>query len=432
MNKNTVFLFSILPILVIPVVRAKQTVRRQSARVPAKAFQVKAQPSHQRKPTQVAKKRIVIFSSRGGGGHTAVSNGLRTYLGKDYDIQIVNVFDEILSSLDTFGTLSLGKVAGEDVYNFCLRCRWTNLAGGCATMGATYFRWRQSTVEKLLIDYFKFAKPDLIISVIPFLNAPFLAVAEKLQIPLLVLTNDLDTTNYINALVRPTYAKFRYTLPFDDPTLRDKIKSALIPDDKIVITGFPLRPAFFRKKDIKALKKKFKVPLDKPVVMVCMGAVGSLTIYRYVRTLARMKMPLHMIIVLGRNEQLKRNINKILLPPGVTITLLGFTDRMPDLMVISDVLITKPGPGTVCEAIESNLPMILDQTHGTLWWEELNVAFVLNQGFGATLTQFDDLPAILKGYLNGHAASIKQKMKNFKRECFELKIEPLIQELIAP
>ncbi len=383
------------------------------------------------KKKKLHKKRIVVFSSRGGGGHTAVSKGLKAYLEKDYNITIVNIFDEVLRSVDTLGSLTWGKINGEDFYNFCLRCRWTNLVGTFATTGAGYLNWRQSTVEKLVLEYFADTKPDLIVSVIPFVNAALLAVAEKLSVPFLVLTNDLDTTNYVNGIAHPTYQKFRYTLAFDDPGLKEKIKQAQIPDNKIVVTGFPLRPAFFAQPDVKALKKEFKVPKNRPVVMVFMGGAGSLTIYRYVRTLARMKMPLHMIVVLGRNEQLKRNISKILLPPGVTMTLLGFTDRIADLMAMSDILITKPGPGSVCEAVESNLPMILDQTHGTIWWELMNVEFVIKNGFGVSLTQFADVPVILKRYLDGEALVIKEKMKQFKRECFKDRIKPLIEELLV-
>ena len=85
------------------------------------------------------------------------------------------------------------------------------------------------------------------------------------------------------------------------------------------------------------------------MVMVFMGGAGSLASYRYVRTLAKLAMPMHILVCLGRNMRLSRNINKILLPPEVTLTIIGFTDRIADLMSISDVLITKPGPGSVCE-----------------------------------------------------------------------------------
>ena len=379
------------------------------------------------------KKRIVVFSSKGGGGHTAVSNGLKAYLDDDYEVTIVNVFQEVLGSIDTLGAVTFGSLSGEDFYNFCLRCRWTNVVGGFAKTGGSYMAWREDDVESLILDYFEFAKPDLLISVIPFINAATRKAAEKLDIPLLVLTNDLDTTNYVNAFAKGNYPKFRYSLAFNEPALKEKIKDAHIPEEQLVITGFPLRPDFFKEKDCTAIKKDFKVPEGKPVVMVFMGGAGSLASYRYVRTLAKLAMPMHILVCLGRNMRLSRNINKILLPPEVTLTIIGFTDRIADLMSISDVLITKPGPGSVCEALECNVPMILDKTSGAIWWEEMNIEFVEKHGFGETLHDFVALSTILPKYIKDsrYSQAIKKKMRSFKRERFEDKIKLLVEEMMS-
>ena len=378
------------------------------------------------------KKRIVIFSCKGGGGHTAVSNGLKNYLKGEYDISVANVFQEVISSIDTLGTITFGAVYGEDFYNFCLRVRWTNVLAGYTKAGLTYMTYRQTALEKLFNDYFKDAKPDLIISVMPYINTALLKVAEQLDIPFLVLTNDLDTTTYIHAMASPTYKKFKYTLAFDDPTIREKIKQAGFKDDQIAITGFPLRPEFFKPKDKTLIKEHFNVPEDKPVVMVFMGGAGSQASYRYVRMLAKMQLPMHILVCLGRNESLRRNINKILLPDDVTLTTIGFTDRIADLMTISDVIITKPGPGSVCEALQSNVPMILDQTGGTIWWEEMNVSFMVQHGFAESLSNFNDLNAIFPKYISDplFSEAVKKKMREFKRERFDQRIHALIHEMI--
>lgn len=391
-------------------------------------------PKIENKPRIIPrKKRILIFSSHGGGGHTAVSNGLNAYLFDDYEIKVANIFTDVLGSMDTLGALSFGAMGGEDLYNFCLRARLLGMAGSIGQMGNSYFTWRQDQAEKLIMDYFSLAKPDLIISVVPFVNAALLSVAQKLDIPFLVVTNDLDTSNYISGINNPTFSKFRYTLSFDDAELRKKVSTAGIKASQISVTGFPLRPEFFKAKDRVALKKEFNVPAGKPVVMIFMGGAGSLASYRYVRILARLGISLHMVVVLGRNERLRRNINKIMLPEGVTMTLLGFTPRIADLMAISDVLITKPGPGSVCEALESEVPMILDATTGTIWWEELNISFMVKHGFGVRLEVVQDLEKILPRYIkkDGYNLSIKKKMREFKRERFDKSIKPLVEQMLA-
>lgn len=401
---------------------------------PRPKVQLQKKISHQKvskKP--IRKKRIVIFSSTGGGGHTAVSKGLKHYLKNEYDITIVNIFQEVLSSVDTLDMLTFGMISGEDFYNFCLRVRWTNLVGHFVRAGCSYFAFRQKTIENLIADYFSSEKPDLIISVIPTVNAALLAVSERLDIPFLVLTNDLDTTNYVTGIQNPSYKKFRYTLPFDDPVLLEKIKQAGITKAHVVITGFPLRPEFFVAKDTLGIKKDFGVHPRRPVVMIFMGGAGSNATYRYVRKLTKMGLPFHILACLGRNENLKRNIQKILLPPHVSITIIGFTDRIADLMAIADVIITKPGPGSLCEALQSNVPMILDRTSATIWWEELNVNFMLNRGFAEVITDFNDLITVFPKYITNKAfrEEVKQRMRDFKRERFNLKIKPLISDMIS-
>ena len=308
-------------------------------------------------------------------------------------------------------------MTGEDFYNFCLRVRWTNVAGAIVSRGGGYLNWRQGAIEKLLLDYFCDEKPDLIISVMPVINASLLTVAEKLAIPFLVITNDFDTTNYINNIKAPTYPYFKYTLPFDDSDIKEKIKPAEFKKDQIVITGFPLRPDFFKEKNLEIIRRDFEVPDEKPVIMVFMGGAGSQVIYRYVRCLAKMNKPMHILVCLGRNESIRRNINKIMLPDCVTTTVIGFTDRIADLMAVSDVIITKTGPGSMCEALESNVPMILDKQCGALWWEAMNIEFIVKLGFAESLMSFGECRLLCK-YLDDpdYAYCIKKKMKEFKRE----------------
>ncbi len=389
--------------------------------------------SHISEQPLLLKKTIIVFSSVGGGGHLSVSKGLCGYLGDKYDVEVVNALKTILAPIDTLGTLTFGKVTGEDMYNFFLRCGWTNLLGSYAHMGESYMRYRHGDMVKLVRRFLVERRPALVISVIPFVNNAFLEACEELDIPFLVVTNDLDSSNYIYDLSPPYYKKFKYTIPFDDKAIREKIKPAKFGKEQIVITGFPLRPEFFATKKKQKLKKEFDVSEGKPVVMVVMGGAGSQASYRYVRMLARLKMPMHIIVCLGRNERLKRNIGKISLPKGVTITLMGYTDRIADIMAVSDVLITKPGPNSVCEALQSNVPMILDQTSGTIFWEHLNIDFMVNRQFAECLQDCTVLESILPKYLvdNTFVNGVKKKMNNFKGERFDKVIVPLVDQMIA-
>ncbi len=409
----------------LPIVKFRRKLARQAKPSVSRRKYTKASSS--------IKKNIVVFSSTGGGGHTAVSGGLCRYLGDRYNVTVLNSLKTIHSPIDTLGTITFGKVCGEDLYNFFLRCGWTNLLRHYSTAGTKYMGWRHGTLVKLTMNYFKEDKPDLVISVIPYLNGALLEACEKLNIPFLVLTNDLDTTNYTVKVHPPYYKKFCYTVPFDDEEVWDKIKALQIPKDQVVVTGFPLRPEFFTPKNVPKLKRKFKMPSGKPIVMVFMGGAGSQSSYRYVRTLARLNMPMHIIVCLGRNERLRRNISKILLPEGVTISVFGFTRRIADLMVISDVLITKCGPGSLCEALCLKVPMILDTTHGIIWWEQLNIDFMMKHRFAEQLSDYNNLEKILPKYFkdSSYTDQVKKRMNSFKYRRFDETIGPLVDQMVA-
>ena len=175
------------------------------------------------------------------------------------------------------------------------------------------------------------------------------------------------------------------------------------------------------------------MPSDKPVVMILMGGAGSYGCVRYVKNLARIEnIEMHLVVCLGRNENLKKKISQINLPKNITISMIGFTDRISDLMAVSDLLITKPGPGSACEAIASNLPMILDVTNKPLWWEQMNIDFVISHGFGDSVKNFRNLPELICKYLKDkkHLESVKKKIVKFKKTDFRKNIKNLLQQII--
>jgi 1,2-diacylglycerol 3-beta-galactosyltransferase len=81
---------------------------------------------------------------------------------------------------------------------------------------------------------------------------------------------------------------------------------------------------------------------------------------------------LGMAVVCGRNMKLQADLQRQAWENPTFIY--GFTRDMPDLMRAADVLVTKAGPGTIAEALNANLPIILySKIAGQ---EDGNVAFV--------------------------------------------------------
>ena len=87
---------------------------------------------------------------------------------------------------------------------------------------------------------------------------------------------------------------------------------------------------------------------------------------------------LALIIVCGRNKRLKARLEGRKWENPTLIY--GCTRDMPDFMRASDFIVTKAGPGTIAEALNAQLPIILySKLPGQ---EDGNVTFVQEEGAG--------------------------------------------------
>ena len=70
---------------------------------------------------------------------------------------------------------------------------------------------------------------------------------------------------------------------------------------------------------------------------------------------------LRIFVVCGANEELKEELEKLLSKyyGKKQVEILGYTDKVNELMAISDVIVTKPGGLTVTESLTMRLPMII-------------------------------------------------------------------------
>ncbi len=376
------------------------------------------------------KKKILIFSSRGGGGHISVMNALYEYLDDTYLIGHSFIFTDVLSQIDPAQWVTKGN--GEDFYNFCLKRKWYQCTNLMYNFGSWYYLWRQKKIQPIIEKYLQEHKPDLVISVIPLVNSIILDATTKLKIPFLLIPTDLDATIALNGIDTVSYDKFHLALSYNCPEVNEVPQKANIDPRYISYTGFPVKKAFFEPTNVRATRKSFGIPEDKPVILLLMGAQGSQDLYKFSKNIAKLQSPAHVIIVLGKSEELRSSLESIYFPPHITRTILGFTNQIPDLMKMSDLLISKSGSVSFNEAIYAHLPIILDSTSGVLKWEQLNHIFVKKYKLGESIKKIYRLPHMITDLIShkDRLEKIKENFDVFTEKNPEQEIQLLVKKIL--
>lgn len=378
------------------------------------------------------RKSAVVFYSSGGSGHLSTVQCLNSSLGQLLHIDAVNAFAGALQGVDILSRFTHGRFGGEDLYNFFLTHNWFGAAGALAAFGRRYFVQDEKRIKRHLAAVVDAKKPDMIVSVVPLINQALLSIAQERNIPFLVVTCDLDTYQYLVGFNAPDYHKFRYTLADDDAAFTAPLDLVGMRRQNIAVTGFPVRPEFYAPRSIeqkKRLRAQYNLNNTSPVVMVSMGGAGSTGTRRIVQQLLREDIPLQVIVCAGRNEQLVQNLKLMHCPPHIRLRVLGYTSQMGDIMAISNLLIAKPGPTTVSEAMCMELPLLLDGTQECLPWERFNMHYVLRKGGGDVFKNEEEFSNNFKRQLF-HKGTSEHGFR-YKSAAFPAKIRAVAGELCA-
>jgi 1,2-diacylglycerol 3-beta-galactosyltransferase len=149
--------------------------------------------------------------------------------------------------------------------------------------------------------------------------------------------------------------------------------------DKVCVVGQPVSqgcraPAF----DKSLLRERFGWPQDKQVILLVGGGEGMGPLAETARAIDESGLDVCLVIVTGRNSKLEAELKELTWEN--TTFIYGFTHEMSDFMRGSDVIVTKAGPGTIAEALNAELPIILyAKLPGQ---EDGNVDYVLSEGVG--------------------------------------------------
>ncbi|WWR15823.1 undecaprenyldiphospho-muramoylpentapeptide beta-N-acetylglucosaminyltransferase [Lachnospiraceae bacterium JLR.KK008] len=224
--------------------------------------------------------------------------------------------------------------------------------------------------------------PDVIFSKGGFVSVPVVRAACSLDIPCIIHESDM-TPGLANKLCIPVAKKVCCNFP---ETLQ------MLPEDKAVLTGSPIRAELRQGNRIAALDL-CGFTANKPVIMVIGGSLGAASVNKVVReALPKLLEDFQIIHICG-----KEKVDNLLLNiPGYK-QFEYVKSELKDLFALTDVVISRAGANAICELLALKIPNVLIplSAKSSRGDQILNARSFESQGFSLVIDEDDLADSVL-------------------------------------
>jgi processive 1,2-diacylglycerol beta-glucosyltransferase len=183
--------------------------------------------------------------------------------------------------------------------------------------------------------------------------------------------------------------------------------------NRVLLSGIPVDPAFALPFDKPDLKRALGLDARRPVVLVMGGGMGPVPLDEVITSLEHSGVPMQVLAVAGHDQEVRRRLELLRGRLAMDLHLFGWTETVPELMAVADLLITKPGGVTTAEALTVGLPMIL--THPLPGPEVRHVRYLEQKGVALHANRLADIPRLTSQLLA--CTPELQGMRRRAREC---------------
>jgi processive 1,2-diacylglycerol beta-glucosyltransferase len=166
--------------------------------------------------------------------------------------------------------------------------------------------------------------------------------------------------------------------------------------------------------------------------MIMMGARGSMECYTVAPYLAQISNPVHLVFCIGSNDTLHVKIKNVHFPSHISVSIIGFTTQISEIMRTATIILTKSGSVSFAESIYIQLPMILDATTTVLAWERLNHIMLKEKLLGEIVKSHTEIPRTINRLLQNKKilSGYHHNLQVLPKEDPSIIIPTLIEELL--
>lgn len=344
----------------------------------------------------MVKKILIISSEFTGHGHKSITESLCEQFSnhENVEIHIVDGF-----SLGGQVLLKAGKSYGPITRN--AEGLWELIYDLSSIKPSLINEAIEFKIKDNFLNLLKEVTPDLILSVHPNFNGSIINIMEKynIKIPFITLIADLVS-------IYPLWADPRVDYIIS-PTLEAKAKCIEygVTEEKIKVLGLPVRSRFYNHIENEDQESSYDPSLPLKCLIMSGGeGVGNMS---NIAEILLDNFNCKVKIIAGRNAILKKKLEQLLVSKyGDNVEIFGFTKNVQDLMLSSDIAITRGSPNVMMEAISCNVPLVV--TGALPGQEQGNPEYVQNLNLGVICTDIKDMKNTISDLLENNAEKLNQ------------------------
>lgn len=353
--------------------------------------------------------KVLIFYASYGGGHLNAAKSIENCIKNNYkniDVEMIDCMKYVNKTIEKITTAAYREMAKK------MPWAWGRIYSDAQKGPLAHITSRSNKIMAIkLLRLLREKKPDLIISTHPFGSQMCSYLKRKNKITAKIATILTDFAPHDQWLVGHKSTDYFFVA---HDKMKDYLISKNVDQNSIYVTGIPISDRFQKKYNKDGILEELHLSKEKFTILFFGGGEFGLgktkTIQIFDNFVKETKNNnIQIIAISGKNPKMKASFEEIVNNNKAqeNVVILEFTNKVPELMSISNIVVTKPGGLTTSESLASHLPMVvINPIPGQ---EEENAEFLESKGIAVWIKKSDNSQEIIEKLLAN-----KEKLEKMK------------------
>jgi processive 1,2-diacylglycerol beta-glucosyltransferase len=330
-------------------------------------------------------KKILIFTAGFGEGHNTAARNIRDAIehvaANEASVEVLDLFDSCYGKLNDFfrkayiAAINRTPRVWGKIYNVIDGTQFVESNMAMLTK-----------MKRAMSDVLTQLEPDAVVATYPIYNYVIDAIYSDGRArnfsQITVITDSIT----VNSVWYRCVSDYFLVANEDTATV---LRNASVPEQQIRIFGFPVTYRFAELAD-----DRYQEGSTGPRRVLYLINSGKKEAPGLVRRLGE-RSDIQLTVIVGRDAALRKEIENEVRSTANPVKILGWTNRMPELLTSHHLVITKAGGATVQEAIAARTPPIISQV--VPGQEEGNARLIVENECGCLAPSPEAILAALDG-----------------------------------